>query len=154
MAIDISVCPKLYGDDGVFSCSGNSRDITLDTTNYDYDFSDFSKVYGLHKAWYDYELPVAVDNNGKPLTDDNGVEIHKRNRNTTGYAGIQGIDASNEASSVTGGQLDGLYLQRSRMARRLHTITIQEQEWGRSSSHSTFLTRSRSQYGIQLMEML
>lgn len=107
VAIDISVCPKLYGDDGVFSCSGNSRDITLDTTNYDYDFSDFSKVYGLHKAWYDYELPVAVDNNGKPLTDDNGVEIHKRNRNTTGYAGIQGIDASNEASSVTGGQLDG-----------------------------------------------
>ena len=81
VAIDISVCPKLYGDDGGFSCSGNSRDITLDTTNYDY---DFSKDYGLHKAWYDYELPVAVDNNGKPLTDDNGVEIHKRNKNTTG----------------------------------------------------------------------
>lgn len=107
VAIDISVCPELYGDEGVFSCNGNSRDITLDSTNFDFDLADFSSKYGLHKAYYDYELPVALDNKGEPVKDVNGNPVHKRNRNTVGYAAIQGVDANNTTTSVTGGVLDG-----------------------------------------------
>lgn len=102
VAIDISVCPQLYGEGGVFSCAGNSRDIVLETPNYDYDLGEFSSQYGLHKAWDDHDLP--------PVYDKEGNAKYGRTKDTVGYAGIQGIDANNQSSTVTGGQIDGYNL--------------------------------------------
>lgn len=80
VCLDLSNCTALQGDGATITCTGNSRSITLNTPDYDYDLSEFSTKYGFVKS------------SDTERTDD-----------TMG-------DARMVADNVTGGEIDGYHL--------------------------------------------
>lgn len=106
VCIDISKNTYLY--DGkhksTFSCYGNTRDITLEKPNFDFDLTQYSIDYGFHKWWDDSEFPIIKD-------EDTGYTKIGRQDDTVGYAGIAaGVTSDKTKYTVNGANIDGYHL--------------------------------------------
>lgn len=100
VCIDVEACEKLLRG-GSFSCEGNSRDIMLDSENYDFDLSDYSNDYGFYKGYTKKEI---INPNAEGENDKYG-----RTDDTIGYAGVA-IDEQTGIPEISGGEFDGYHL--------------------------------------------
>lgn len=104
VCIDISTCPKLLNSDegGSFSCTGNSRDITLDKPNYDLDLTAYNTKYGFHKAYASSDIKTWNEKK-------QAYELGRKNT-TIGYAGLALGEENGMTYEVTGGAINNYHL--------------------------------------------
>lgn len=104
VCIDVSDCTKLFNSEegGSFSCIGNSRDITLDKPNYDFDLTKYNSLYNFHRAYNDSEIKV---------WNETKEQFEYGRKNTTiGYAGLALGEENGAIYTATGGTINNYSL--------------------------------------------